>query len=332
MHISIARSPLGLGLAAALIALGALSGCSATNANAPAPTISASPSAATWPRAVSVDGQSVTVPAQPRRIVAITSDVADLALQLVGPTRIAAIPATSQSPTMGTAVDLARQVTSTLPTTTDPDPEKVLSYGPDLVISALRHDGEKAANRQIQASGVPVVSFDSDDFNTPQGIAGVITTLGQALGEEVSAHQMSSRLLAAMTTADADRGNSHPTALSLMARGNTVMAEDGGQMLAGLVDRAGATNAGTSAGLTATRPIDAEFIAKTQPQVIFLEDFMGLGAQPFAPLLANPALTSVPAIANHRIYLIAMTQASAISGTQTPVGYRNIIDDLKKVD
>lgn len=330
MHVKSKRSPLALTLMA-LMALGALSGCSATGAGASSPAGSSSSSAAQWPRVVSVDGQKVTIPAEPSRVVAVTSDTSDLAIQLVGPSRMAAISVTSQSSAMGTAVDLAKQVPNTLPSTTDPDPEKVLSYKPDLVVSTLRHDGEKTANQQIEASGVPVVSFSSDDFGTPEGVASVITTLGQALGEQTKAEQLSSELLASVKATDAERGTTHPTALSLMARGNSVMAMDDNQMLAGLVKRAGATNAGASVGLTQTRPVDAELIAKTNPQVIFLEDFMGLGNKPFASLLSNPALASVPAIVSKQVYVIPMTQASGISGTWTGDGYRSIVKDLKKV-
>ncbi|SER77633.1 iron complex transport system substrate-binding protein [Propionibacterium cyclohexanicum] len=331
MHVISRRCPIATTIATAMLMLAVLSGCATHTADATPPAGESTASASSWPRVVDVDGQKITIKAQPRKIVAITSETADLALQLAGPSRLAAIPASSQLPVMGTAVELARQVPNTLPTGTDPDPEKVLSYGPDLVVSTLRHDGEKNASRQIQASGVPVVSLSDSDFTTPEKLAHVIDILGQVLGEQDRAAQLSTELMDSVKSVDADRGTAHPTALSLMARGNTVMAFDDSQMLPGLVRRAGATNAGASVGLTQTRPVDAELVAKANPQVIFLEDFMGQGRKPFAALLASPVLASVPAIANAHVYLIPMTQASAVSGTQTAVGYRAIVDDLKKV-
>lgn len=323
------RSTLGAVLAASLLAAGSLAGCSQSAATSSAPS-SASATGAHWPVAVSVDGTTVTVPAEPTRIVAITSETGDLALKLAGPSRMAAISANSQLPAMGTATDLAKQVPNTLPSTTDPDPEKVLSYQPDLIVSTLRHDGEKAANQQLEASGVPVISLNPSDFTTPEGIESAIGTLGRALGEQNKATQLSDQMSAAMKAVDAERGANHPTTLCLMARGNSVMAMGDDQMLPGLVKRGGGTNAGAAVDLTQTRAVDAELIAKANPQIIFLEDFMGTGNKPFASLLANQAVAQVPAVANKQIYLIPMTQASSISGTQTPDGYRTIVDDLKK--
>lgn len=99
-------------------------------------------------------------------------------------------------------------------------------------------------------------------------------------------------------------------------------------MRPGLITRAHGMNAGDAIGLTQTRPIDAELIATANPDVILLEDFQGQGEEPFAEILDNPALADVPAVANDRIYLIPMSEASGISGLNTAVGYRKVIEAL----
>ena len=76
---------------------------------------------------------------RPQRIVAITSETADMALLLAGPQSMAAIAVGSQSPAMGMVPDLARQVETTLPAGVTPDPEQILSYQPDLVLTTSRH-------------------------------------------------------------------------------------------------------------------------------------------------------------------------------------------------
>lgn len=279
-----------------------------------------------WPRTVTVGGADVTIEAPPEAIVAITAETADLALHLVDPERFAAVPESSQSPNSGTAVEEAQQVSATLPSSIDPDPEQILSYGPDLVISTGRHGGEKTAGEQLQATGVPVLNFDSEAFNSPEGIAEVLTVLGEALGEEETAAELTAALLEEMEAIDADRGEHAPTTLSLMARGPSVMAMDDTSMLPHLIQRAGGENAASTIGITETRPIDAELIGVANPEIIFVEDFRGLGLEPFEEMLSNPALAEVPAIANDEIHLISMTAASTLSGLQTPTGYREIVD------
>lgn len=287
---------------------------------------------AQWPRTITVGEREVTIEQEPVSIVAVTSETADLALLLAGPERIRAVAAPSQSPHSGTAVDLATQVETTLPPGTDPDPEYLLSLDPDLVISTARHGGEQIAAEQLEATGVPVLNFPSDAFGTPEGLAEVIVQLGEALGEETAAAEMSDELLHELEHIDDERAGNAPTALALMARGNQVMAMDSSAMLPHLVERAGGTNAATTVGITQTRPIDAELIAKANPEVIFLEDFQGQGEAPFEALLNNPALADVPAIRDGQVHVVAMTQASAISGLNTPEGYGVIVEIINGVE
>ncbi|GAA4896540.1 hypothetical protein GCM10025789_12870 [Tessaracoccus lubricantis] len=171
-----------------------------------------------------------------------------------------------------------------------------------------------------------MLNFGPESFNTPEGVAAAIDVLGRALGHEERASELSGELTAAVEEIDADLSGAAPTTLSLMARGNSVMAMDDSVMLAHLVQRAGGVSTASKVGITQTRPIDAELIAVANPDVIFLEDFMGQGSTPFDALLANPALADVRAIANRQVHLIPMDEASALSGTNTPEGYRAIAE------
>lgn len=66
---------------------------------------------------------------------------------------MAAIAVGSQSPTMGMVPDLARQVETTLPAGVTPDPEQILSYQPDMVLTTSRHGGEKDRQRATRRRG-----------------------------------------------------------------------------------------------------------------------------------------------------------------------------------
>lgn len=283
-----------------------------------------------WPRTVTVAGATAVLDAAPQRIVAVTSETADLVLQLVGPERVVAIAPASLAAGSGAVPELAARVPNVLPAGTDPDPELVLSYGPDLVVSTGRHGGEKAAGQALAASGVPTLTLDQAAFGSPDALAATIRTLAEALGAEGDGARLADRLESDLAAADAQRGAATPRVLPLMARGRSVMAIGRDNMLPALVARAGGRDAAASVGIERTTPVDAEVLAKINPDVLLLEDFQGQGEAPFRALLDNPAVAQLDAVKNGRVHLIPMTEASALSGLRTPEGYRRVVDLLNR--
>ena len=88
-----------------------------------------------------------------------------------------------------------------------------------------------------------------------------------------------------------------------------------------LAIRAGGADAAQEAGLTATAPIDAELVVRAAPDIVFVEDFMGAGMGPFQEL---------PAVKNKRIVLLPMNEASAVAGTNLPLGYEKIMTEVHR--
>lgn len=252
------------------------------------------------------------------KIVAVSSETADLALKLVGPENMAAINEGSKAPTMGTATELARQVEATIPVGTHPDAEQILSYSPDLVLLTARHGGEQSVGDQLEAAGVNVVEYQSSDFDSPESLAATIRDLAGKLGVKDKGEEMASTFEAEVAKVD-EQPKKEGAFTALMARGGKVMAMSDEQVMAGLATRAGGTN--TARG---TMPIDAEQLVAMNPETIYVEDFMGQGMQPFEQLLANPALADVPAIKNNQIVLLPMTEASAVAGVNMAKGYAKI--------
>lgn len=251
-------------------------------------------------------------------IVAVSSETADLALKLVGPENLAAINEGSKAPTMGTATDLARQVEATIPVGTNPDAEQILSYKPDLVLLTARHGGEKSVGDQLESAGVNVVEYQASDFDSPESLASTIRDLSEKLGVKDKGEQMASEFESKIADVDKQE-KKEGTFAALMARGGKVMAMSDDQVMAGLAARAGGTNTAR-----ATMPIDAEQLVAMNPEVIYVEDFMGQGLRPFEALLSNPALAQVPAIKNDRVVLLPMTEASAVAGVNMAEGYAKI--------
>lgn len=327
--------PAALASAATIAAL--LAGCSPAEPAEPAGTPSAesAPAASASAPAASSSAsspaeESAEPVAGPSRIVAMTTETADMVLLLAGPENVAAIAASSQSPAMGMVPDLAREVATTLPPGVEPDAEQILSYEPDLVVTTSRHGGEQSANEQLAAAGVTMLSFEAADFNTPEAYAQALRTTGKALGRSTEAEQYASELLAAIEEIDATASGASPSVLVLMARGGNVMAMGSDNMVPGLALRAGATDAAATAGISSTGPIDAELLVRANPDLILLEDFQGSGEAPFEALLSSAAVAEVPAIANQDVHLIPMTEASALSGINTPVGYQKIMDIISQ--
>jgi iron complex transport system substrate-binding protein len=262
---------------------------------------------------------------QPSRIVAVSSDVSDMALLLAGPERMAAVSESSRSPHMGMLPDLARQVEATIPAGVEPDVEQILSHSPDLVLTTARHAGERTAGDQLADAGVESLALSSDDFATPEAYADALLRVGEALGEEDEATKQADALLEGIREVDesTDSGDG-PRVLALMARGGTVMAMDGGLMLPGLAVRAGAVDAAAEVGLTGTAPLDAELLVRADPDIILLEDFMGAGEEPFDELLGAEAVQQVPAVASGEVHVVPMTEASAVAGVHLQDGYRTV--------
>lgn len=289
------------------------------------------------------DGATASATEGPGRIVAVSSDVADMALLLAGPERMAAVSESSRSPHMGMVPELAEQVADTLPAGIEPDAEQILSYSPDLVLTTARHAGERSAGDQLEGSGVDSLTFSSDDFTSPEAYADALVRLGEALGEQEAAGRHADDLLEGIHAVDdavsgdgeasandvAEAGETAangdgPRVLALMARGGTVMAMDGGLMLPGLAIRAGAIDAAAEAGITSTSPLDAELLVKADPDIILIEDFMGAGEKPFGQLLGSEAVVQVPAVAHEEVHVVPMTEASAVAGIHLPDGYRAV--------
>ena len=306
------------------------SAATAASSSTPAAASSSTPAAASSNTAAASDAAEPEMPAY-SQIVAVTAETSALALALAGPEHLSAISATAQVPGMGMNPELARQVDTTLPSGVHPDAEQILALNPDLVLLAARHGSEQSVAEQLEATGVPTLTFSSADFDTPEAYAATIRRLGAELGLNARAEELASEFEAEIAELDKQRPPATATAprtLALMARGGQVMAMDADNTLPALAVRAGGQDAATEVGISHTGPIDAELLVRANPDIIFLEDFMGAGRGPFEALLANPALAEVPAIAQNRIVLVPMDQASTLAGLNMPAGYELILQEV----
>lgn len=320
--------------AAAALALGGLTGCAADDApaGAAADTPASAATEGTWPRTVTVGDGDVELAAAPQRIVALSTETADLALQLAGPERLVAVPTSATDPSAGNQVDAAKQVEVHLATGTSPDPEQILSLEPDLVIMTGRHGAEQSASDLLAGSGVPTATFTSADFAGPLAVAESVERMGELLGEEAAAGELSAGIAAEVDDVEAAVADAEdrPTAIVLFQRGGQKMIMGANSATTSMVEQAGGVSLAADEGWHAAVPADPETILRLDPDVIFVQDFRGAGRGPFEELLRNPALAGVAAIEGDRVEVLDARTTSGTAGTRIGEGLRAIAAALHR--
>ncbi|QPZ37337.1 ABC transporter substrate-binding protein [Paramicrobacterium chengjingii] len=311
------------GVALLALAALALSACSAPTEAAP------EPSSATdaWPRTVTLDDRTVTIDETPQRVVALSTETGDIALELIGHERVAAVSHGSITDGAGNQIAEAELVETALPAGTNPDPEQILALDPDLVLMTSRHEGEQDAANVLSKAGVPALIFDSSDFESIDAVMAAVKTIGSALGAESTASDIVSSLtkrqehvLDAIADDPIDS-----TVLLLMSRGGRQFVQSASSTMSTLVEQAGGTVIGASDGAV---PAGPESIVAANPDVIIVEDFQGAGLSPFSELLESGALADVPAIADDATVTVSASIASGTSGTRTVEGLEAIASIL----
>ncbi|MGP5695437.1 ABC transporter substrate-binding protein [Brachybacterium alimentarium] len=313
-----------------LLSLGALTAataCSSADGSDPsAASDGGDGSAGSWPRTVTLGNSEITLDAAPQRIVAVSTETGDLALELVGPERMAGLVEGAQDPSSANQSELAQQVEDTVVGAPSPDPEQILSLEPDLVLLTERHDGEESVGASLTASGVPCAAFASSDFESPQSVAGVIAALGGLLGAEDAAAQVTAAMQQQIDEVEAavEAAQDAPRTLGLFVRGPSTMMFADSSSTSTLIELAGGTSIATESGWHSAPAADPEVLIDAAPDVILVQDFHGGGLGPFSALLESPALADVPAIAENRVHLIDALTTSGSAGARLGEGLRQI--------
>lgn len=279
-----------------------------------------------WPRTVTVHGEELEIEAEPQRILAMTVETSDIALELAGPERMVAIAPGSAVEGQGNAVELGAQVEDTLPPGTTPEPEQLMSWSPDLVLMTGRHDTDHDTAEVLRSAGVPTVVFDGADFSDPTATAGMVRILGELLGAEAEAEERAAALetrVGVIEEAVADAEGA-PRALGLMARGSQRMAVGQGMTLPTLIEMAGGHSVATEMGWRGGVNLDPELLVSANPEVIIIEDFRGAGLGPFQEILSSPAVAEVSAIAEDRVYAVSDLLVSGSAGLAIGEGLEEV--------
>lgn len=268
-----------------------------------------------FPRTIATDLGELTIPARPERIVAASTNAAEIALALAGPNRVAAVPDYNIEDRHSPYAAEARQVATTVAGIGN-DPEQLLALDPDLVIITLAHQSEQDALDLLQQTGVPTLALGRHPVDLDDVIDHV-TTVGAALGEEegAAAHidEITDRV-DAVRAAVAGSDAAPRVAFITMWTDNGPYVSGPGTLNHELLEIAGASNAMVEAGFTESGYLDPEQLVAAAPTHIVTRDPDGVGLQIGGGFFEGAGVADVPAIAEDRILVLPGSAFAASTG------------------
>lgn len=314
-----------IGLGATVLGLSALIGCASKASDG----WSAQPAGQTsYPRTVEVPGNpphQVTLPSRPMRIAALSADVAEAAVELVGAERLTAIPALAANPSLSSHAEDMAAVSTKLPPGADPDPEQIISLDPDLILITTRHGGERDAQAVLTQAGIPMIAI-TNNWGTLEEVKQNLTLLGRALDAEAKASEIvaeldrRARAVAEKVGAATDR----PSVAVLSNQAGRPFLNAADVLTSDLVKRAGGTLVAERVGLRTTAPVTTEQLLAAEPDAILLIDVTGKGRDSYRSLLDNPAVAELDAVQKGRVKLLPARISYGIGGVHLADGLEEI--------
>lgn len=230
--------------------------------------------------------------AEPSRIVVLGGTAAEIVAALGQEKRLVARDSTTTYPESLTALPDLGYLRAL-------SPEGVLSSAPDMIL-AEAGAGPVEAVSVLKAAGVPYVTVP--DGLGPEGVAGKITVIGAALGQEPAA-----AALAAQVEADLAAAREKAAAISPKKRVLFILSLQGGKVMAGgegsaaeaIIELAGGVNA--ASGFQGYKPMTEEAVLTAAPDAILMMDRGGRGAVVPEEVMALPALAASPAVQGGKV-------------------------------
>ena len=251
-------------------------------------------------------GKKVLIASRPMRIIPANSGMADIAVALVEPSRIAAVSSTVDEFAADRAYFAAHPEIVRF---VGYKAEVVLALKPDLVLVSWQNPATTAL---LEEHGIAVLNFEM--FRTFAGIRASILSVGNAVGEDEKAAKLAEefdRKLAEIETKIA--GRTRPRVLSYSNYGSGGYVVGAGESQDEVMRRAGAINAAADAGLKGHLTISFEQIMKLDPDWIVVVGNDGLKSPQAQLMLNEPSLAQLSAVRNRRIAVVPDDIYSSIS-------------------
>ncbi len=252
-----------------------------------------------WPREVEALNGRVTIDKQPQRIVTISLGHDEVTFALVPRDRVVAANIYTQSADQSNVAHLA----AGLPEITS-DAEVIVAQSPDIVVASPFTSLELID--ALERVGLTVLQTDL--HNDPDGRRQDIMLLGYAYGEEVRAaevvNEVEEREAALRAVWESKPESERVRVLSATLYSDSLYTAGAGSTEGEIINTAGGINVAADAGLEHNPIISYESLIAMDPEVIFIPQPAAWGGEDFLnDLMANPALASVPAIRDARVFM-----------------------------
>lgn len=242
-------------------------------------------------------GVEVTIPDHPCRIVSIGVSTDDILIPLVGTDRIAAI---SYLPP-----NLEKEA-ARIPGRISGTTESVISFHPDLVVAADWNSKDyKDYIEEIRAVGIPVYVYRTQ--KDVEGMIALIHTLGNVVNEDEKADCFAAdtkKRLDALTSFTAALPR-RDTAVFYSING---LSGGKGSTFETLCRWAGFIDGAADWGIVASAGGNREALVSINPDIIFIPSNAytptGHSSPSETDFLDDPVLSAIPAVKNHRIYVV----------------------------
>ena len=288
------------GAALGLVALLCCSACGHASAGAAAVTCTglgatvAASAPTAYPLTITDDaGRSVTIPAEPQRIVSLTLGTDEMLFALVDASRVVAVTSLASDPTSSF---VAGQVGG-LPGLSA-NAEQVIALKPDLVFAASYT--QAGVISQLTSAGIPVVEFTT--FCSLANVEAHVQTMGRILNAPAAATQLVAQMSSEVAKVRA--------AVAGQRRPRVVFYSDGylygtGTTIDEVIADAGGTDAAAAAGFNQWTQVGPEEIVKLNPDVILTDgatsDDADQGGAAKA-ILTDPVYRGVKAVRSGQVW------------------------------
>jgi iron complex transport system substrate-binding protein len=253
-----------------------------------------------FPRAIELDGRTVTIPERPNRVAILSPSIGEAAYKLIDHSRIAAVSSTLHNDLLSNVAALARRTPIALPGGFQMDPEQVLALNPDLVLVERAHDAERDAEGILARAGIPVVELTR--WDTIARIRTNFFLLGRALAAESNAAHIVARMDARVAEVRKAVGGVDDKPVVLALSGFAAPLVNGrGTITDDVIAAAGGINASELMHTGPWDQADVEKIIAADPDFIALIDLHGTGIAGFSAILDHPGMQAVTAVRHRRI-------------------------------
>lgn len=264
-------------------------------------------------RTLSYEGQTVTVPARPARVVTLTTPLLNMAYA-VGGTSIA-------RPSTRTPIPPEAESLPELGQTQHIDTEKLLALSPDLVLGEKSQNGKLAS--LLEGSRIPclLIRYEGIEDNVP-----LLKFLGTVYGTEDKAEAVC-RDYEARMKAVREKASRHPPAriAVLRATGKDVTAETPASICASMAAYLGMDNVVTAHKEMQvpdkTVPYSLEQLASDDPDILFIVTMGRADAiqdKLDETMRSNPAWSHLKAVRSGRVYFLPYDLFLLNPGLRTP--------------